>query len=264
MKNIWITSLSDEPALIKEVGAVLQRYGMRGQAHVWQDNLEKHYPQICLEQLQTQSPDAWLILGRESELQQASVRYGISLISASLACQSRPPALFFLSPRKLSEQQALPDLCQQLSATMLSLDATNWAAKIVATLARPSTASDSPVRLRVWGNEQIGQWLELSPETQAWQGMIFGVSGQIGTKPAAVSFQAVGPRGGLPQKTTLEFAQQGLEIQASERNFSAWALRNPIALGNSYFCRIDGHPEQILFMPYSDAEQADATIVELV
>ena len=114
-------------------------------------------------------------------------------------------------------------------------------------------------RLDVLGDEKLGQWFEIGPATGAWSGVVFGVTGQ----GVEINFQAVGPSGVLPEKTTLEFAQQGLQIKAGGRDFTAWAVRNEVADGASYFARVKGSPDAILFMPYADESDVPADIVWL-
>lgn len=81
---------------------------------------------------------------------------------------------------------------------------------------------------------------------------------------AGINFQAVGPAGALPQTATLEFAQEGLKIEASSGEFTAWAVRNLVGPESSYYARITGMPEEIVFMPYTDADdEVGATVLRL-
>jgi hypothetical protein len=67
----------------------------------------------------------------------------------------------------------------------------------------------------------------------------------------------------LPQKAVLEYPQQGLKLNAGEKDYTAWAVRNRLDSGSSYYVRVQGEPEAILFGPPDDGEDADVFVVRL-
>jgi len=185
-----------------------------------------------------------------------SVRYGLSLLSTALQA-SRGPGFPIMILWDAPPSVALPPILQ--AATALEEAAPSWAAKIVA---KANIAGKAPVldyRFEVGGDERLGQWFEIGPRTGNWDGVVFGVTGA----DVEINFQAVGPQGGLPEKTVIEFAQQGLTLQVGEREFSAWAVRNNVDSANSYYARVKGRPEAILFMPYADESECEATVLQL-
>lgn len=62
----------------------------------------------------------------------------------------------------------------------------------------------------------------------------------------------------------LEYAQEGLTLQVGEREFTAWAVRNRLGPDETYYARVKGAPESILFMPYTEDSEASATILPLI
>ena len=144
---------------------------------------------------------------------------------------------------------------------MLSVALASWPAKVVA---RANLPAEKVVladhRFNVLGNERLGQWFEVGPREQSWSGVVFGVCGD----GAKINFQAVGPAGSLPEKTTLEYAQQGLTLDVGGKTFTAWAVRNPLDAASSYYARVEGCPEAILLMPYAEGDEAEATVLRLV
>ena len=258
MKSIWITALSENQARASAVTAHLKTYGLKCQGHFWQDAPEKQAWRPALESLLEAKADVWLILADDTEFAKPSVRYGLSLMAAALR-QAKGAGfqivLLWNSPSPLSEK--LPQLLQQ--ATVVEEAAASWAAKIVARANMAGKAAAPDYRLDIQGDERLGQWFEIGPREGLWQGVVLGVYGG----GAEINFQAVGPKGVLPEKTTLEFAQQGLKIQAGSREFTAWAVRNEVASDISYFARIKGCPEAILFMPYADDTDVSATVLRL-
>lgn len=88
----------------------------------------------------------------------------------------------------------------------------------------------------------------MGPTTGTWQGALFGVAG------AEIDFHAVGPRGKPPERTTLSYPQKGLRLEANGVEHTAWALRNPVAVEESYFVRVRGEPRFLVFGPYPEAD----------
>jgi hypothetical protein len=88
---------------------------------------------------------------------------------------------------------------------------------------------------------------------------MFGVAGE----GAEINFQAVGPSGKLPEKTVLEFAQEGMKLQVGATEYTAWAVRNQVDAASAYYVRVKGCPESILFMPYAEGSDAEATLLRL-
>ncbi|MFX1766064.1 hypothetical protein PWP93_26450 [Paraburkholderia sp. A1RI-2L] len=261
MKTVWITAFDKQKdaARVSAVSQLLKRYGLATQGHFWVDEPARLAWRVGLEALAAARADLWLVLADADALAKPSVRYGLSLFAASLR-EAR--GLGF--PVVLSAQSAsmgadtVPPMLENAITLVESHPA--WPAKIVAraNVAKAGEAQD--YRLEVVGEEQLGQWFAIGPREGVWTGVVFGVQGG----DAKIDFQAVGPRGALPEKTVLEYAQEGLTLQVGERAFTAWAVRNRLGPGEAYYARVRGEPESILFMPYTEDNEADATILPLV
>ncbi len=258
MKTVWITALKEDQPRVAAVTAVLKRYGLQCKGHFWSDQPDKLAWRVALEALVEAKADVWLVLVDGDEVKKPSVRYGLSLMASALRSargghfpiqtlwNSVPPA-----------EAALPSLMAQ--AELLLESGATWPAKIVAKANVPAKVVPAEFRLDVLGNERLGQWFEIGPVSGAWSGVVFGVTGT----DVQINFQAVGPKGALPDKTSLEFAQEGLQIKTGGRDFTAWAVRNEVGPDASYFARVKGSPEAILFMPYAEESDAPADIVWL-
>jgi len=109
----------------------------------------------------------------------------------------------------------------------------------------------------VYGNEQIGQWIEVGPNEAPWKGTMFGVAG------AEIGFQAVGPKGELPKTSTLEYPVKGMKISHGGTEYIAWAVQNEIDSDTSYFVKVEGFPESVIFSSYATDEEAEAYVVRL-
>lgn len=258
MKTIWITAFNKDKdaARVSAVSQLLKRYGLATQGHFWVDDPAKLAWRAGLDALNAARADLWLILADDADMAKPSIRYGLSLFAASLR-ETRG----FGFPVVVSAPASVGDVPALLAgATVLAEGSAAWPAKIVAKANVVKAAEPSDYRFEVVGEEQLGQWFAIGPRQGGWAGVVFGVHGG----DAKIDFQAVGPRGALPEKTVLEYAQEGLTLQVGEREFTAWALRNGIGPDEAYYARIKGSPEAVLFMPYAEDNEADATIVDLV
>ena len=112
-------------------------------------------------------------------------------------------------------------------------------------------------RLDVYGNPQTGQWLEVGPTDASWNGALLGVAG------AEIAFHAVGPNGSLPSKSVLNYPMEGLKLNLGDKEYVAWAVQNELDDETSYFTKIDGFPESVLFGPYSSEDETEVHVVQL-
>ena len=120
-----------------------------------------------------------------------------------------------------------------------------------------AAAGGREYHLDVYGHEQAGQWFEVSPASGTWQGVILGAAG------ADIDMHAVGARGELPRKAVLEHPLKGIGLRLGDKEFKAWAAMNALSAAESYFVRVQGRPEALVFGPYSAAEQAELFVVRL-
>lgn len=256
-KTIWVTALNKErdAARVAAISHQLRSYGLRTHGHFWVDEPERLAWRAAFDTLNQVRADLWLVLANHEDMAIPSVRYGLSVFAASLSDVRGPGFPIVLSCA--GEPLSLPALLEQ--ATVLGDSAPNWSAKIVAKANMVSTAPAPDYRFQVIGEDRLGQWFSIGPRWQGWQGVVFGVAGDR----VQIDFQAVGSGGALPEKTVLEYPQEGLTLKVSERLFHAWAVRNQIDPGMSYFARVKGCPQAVLFMPYTDQSEAEATLLQL-
>jgi hypothetical protein len=258
MKTVWITALKEDQPRVAAVTAVLKRYGLQCKGHFWADQPDKLAWRVALEAMLEARADAWLVLVDADEIKKPSVRYGLSLMAAALRAARGGASMLTLWNSPPPAEAALPPLMAQ--AELLLESGASWPAKIVAKANMPAKAAPAEFRLDVLGNERLGQWFEIGPVAGAWAGVVFGVTGG----GAEIQFQAVGPKAMLPEKTTLEFAQEGMKLEVAGNEYAAWAVRNQVDDSTSYFVKVKGCPDSILFMPYAEETDAEATLLRLV
>jgi hypothetical protein len=258
MKAIWLSALKKDEAMVQQVISRYKRYGLQLQGHFWQNDNAKMGWLAARDELLDDSIGMWAILGSREALESSELRYGLSLLS--LTVQARKggafPIVVLQTEGDPLTAEELPDPLRR--ALVLPADNAATPAKLVARAHAKTPSLPAAYHLDMVGNEQLGQWLQVYPAGQIWPGIIFGVDG------GEILFQAVGPAGQLPQKTTLNFAMQGLQLEMGGQPFDAWAIRNEISSENAYFIKISGTPKTILFGPYSEEGEAEMYTLHLV
>ncbi len=257
MKTIWLSSLLSSEEKVKHLIAQLKTYGLEVKGHWWEDDLGKMAWTKPREELIKPDVALWLILASEEKLNTPSLRYGLSLLAVTV--QSQRGASF---PMAVLLDQGNPPHLENLPTPLKGADFhllsdPGLPAKLVARVHTAPGKATPEYRLDVYGMPQIGQWFEIGPAENAWPGAMFGVSG------GEIDFHAVGPRGSLPEQSVLEYPLKGLKLSMGEREYAAWAVQNQIDSKMSYFVRVKGCPESILFGPYSTQEEAEVYMVRM-
>lgn len=271
MTVVAVTALAADAQRLSGLAGTLARYGLKALGGVWETTPQKVLAvdwRPMVDAFVAQRAAAWLVLADAEALADPSVRYGLNLIAANLrsalGADFGIAVLWADAPATGADVAPRPALPAQLRDALVLEPGAAWPAKLVARVhrARPA-ATVTADRLSVHGNEQLGQWIELVPGTGSWQGVMFAVAGE----GAAIDFQATGPSGGLPETSTIAYGQSGLKLESAGRAFTGWALRNEIgatAAGPvSYYARVRGRPEALLWMPYTEEDDADATLLAL-
>ncbi len=257
-KSIWMTSLLRDEALVKSLFGKIKGYGLEVGGHFWEDDVAKMAWIGPREELIKPDTAAWVVAVSPEELEKPTVRYGLSALAITVQAKrggSFPVVL--LHPRgKAVDAQALPVPLR--SAETMAADDPGLGPKLVAKAHAPAKAAPPrEYRLDVYGNPHIGQWFEVGPNDAAWKGAMFGVSG------AEIAFHGVGASGMLPSRSTLEYSVRGMKIEIGGKEYVAWAVQNEIGPKSSYFVKVTGEPDSILFGPYASEDNAEVYILTL-
>lgn len=255
MKTLWITSLGTSEDTVKSVFSRMKTYGLELKGHFWEDDLEKIAWIGPRDELIKPDVALWLILASKEGLGTPSIRYGLSLLAITVQAKRGPgfPIVILHMEGAPPSSDTLPTPLK--GADFLSFSDASLGAKMVAKAHAPTAEIASEYRLDAYGNPQIGQWFEVGPREELWEGSMFGVSG------GEITFHGVGPKGSLPSHATLNYPSQGLKLQLGEKEYNAWAVKNEIDPGSSYFVQVKGFPESILFSSFSEHEEADVYVV---
>jgi len=257
MKTVWLTSIIPSEERVKNLIAQLKPYGLDLKGHFWEDEISKMAWAKPREELIKPDVLLWLILASGENLKNPSVRYGLSLLALTIQAKRGIsfPMFILLTEGAAPAAETLPTPLK--GCDLLSLTDPAMAAKLVVKVNTPAKEILSDYRLDTYGNPHIGQWIEVGPSQTTWPGAMFGVSG------AEITFHAVGPKGSLPTQSSLRYPLKGIKLNLGGKEYAAWAVQNEMNADTSYFVKLEGFPDSILFGPYSTEEEADVFVVQL-
>jgi hypothetical protein len=256
MKKVWITSLSkkiDQQKIMTTLGT----YGLGREGHYWTDDVKNAAWLLPLSNLTSEEVGVWLIIATEPEFSKPSVRYGLSLLALSLhnaRGHGFPVVIASAGPPPAAESLPTPFR----GAELLSIeDATLWP-KLVAKVHSQPPAVSTDYRLQLHPMP-MGVLFEVGPISGEWGGAIFGVRGE----KVEISAQAVGPRQSPPETSKLEYPMKDIKLDLGEEELNAWAVKNTIGEGTSYYAQVLDIPEVVLFGPFPASTDPEAKDEEL-
>jgi hypothetical protein len=255
-KRVWITALAKDEAKIAGLMGSLKKYGLATDGHFWVDDIKNMAWQAAAEELLKADTALWIVAGNTEDLKKTSLAYGLSLLAMKVyASKGESFPVIFAPAADLPAGFEMPTLLK--GAEVIPSSSASLGVKAVSFANTPLKKIEKEYRLNVHGLPGIGLWLEAGPSSVEWQGAMFGVHG------AEIDFHGVGPSNGVPERAVLEYAQKGLKIQLGEDEFTAWAIQNKLEPGMSYYVRVQGMPDRLLFGPYAQTEEAEVHVVKL-
>lgn len=257
MKKIWLTALDDSKENQQKFMASIKSYGLSVEGHFWKDDLMK-WAWVGPRNFLTDPETAlWVILGSAERLISPETRYGLSLLCLSVQARrgSGFPVVIVQTTDSAIASESLPTALK--GAELLTLKSPALGPKLTAKVHAPAKTLTAGYRLDILGNEHVGQWFEAGPEEGSWQGAVFGVSG------AEIVFHAVGKKGELPKTAQLNYPSKGMKIALGEKEYLAWGVQNEIDASSSYYVKVMGSPQAVLFGSYPTEESAELYITQL-
>jgi hypothetical protein len=259
LKTFWLTSLGSSQDIVNGLMSKIKTYGLKVNGQFWKDNLKQMAWMAAKEDLADSKVSFWAILGSEEELLSPDLRYGLSLLA--IITQAKRgfnfPIVILQTHGTLISSDQLPTPLK--GADILLLSDSGLAAKLVAKAHQTSQLILHEYFIDIHGDAHIGQWFETRPFNSNWLGAMFGVYG------GEIAFHGVGPSGELPSKSTLNYPMKGLRLDLKGKEYFAWAVKNKLDDETSYFVKIDGFPESILFGPFptEGEDETDVHVIEL-
>ena len=258
MKKIWITALDKDEQEVQKLMVTLKNYGLGVDGHFWVDDLAKMAWDSALETLSAKDVALWIILGKADQYEISTICQGLSLLALSVQYRRGVgfPVLLVstkgdINPARLPTPFKGADILPPALATL--------GPKIVAMANKPIPSITPGYRLNLHPIHGIGLWFEVGPATGGfdWPGAMFGAHG------AEIDFHGVGPADGIPERAVLEYAMKGMKIQLGEDEFTAWAVQNHLSGGSSYYVRLKGTPDKIIFGAFATGDEAEVHTITL-
>ncbi len=256
-KILWLTSMDKDQKLVRKFMGEMKKFGLEVNGHFWKDEPGKMSWLGPRKEILNEKVAMWGILASAESLRDKDALYGLSLLALTVQAARGlgfPVALFHTGKEPVSPDN-LPTPLKGVD--VFKADQAGLGAKLVALLHKPHKKIDLDYRLDIYGSQQIGQWFEIGPGRDDWPGAMFGVS------DGEILFHAVGTKGKLPSETLLNYPLKGIKLNLGDKEYSAWAVQNKMDKESSYFVKVEGNPDSILFGPYSETEEADVYVVGL-
>ncbi len=263
-KSIWISALEKDEPRIKPLFETAHRYGLDTGGHFWEDNLDDMAWSAVAPELLKPETSLWIITGSLAGLQTPSIRFGLSMLAVMLHDRKGHGFPILVVPQPTDAAPLPPDALQTLSLPTPLKDAdlvlpAQLGAKVAAKANIPLRPVPAAYRLRAYPVPKLGLWLELGPAGEhVWQGVLCGV------QDAEIDAHGVGPEGKLPDRCVLEYPMQGLTLQQGEASYTAWAVKNTLQAGDSYYVRVRGMPKGLIFGELPEGDEAEVYTLGLV
>jgi hypothetical protein len=260
-KRVWLSWLpeGDEAGEVRGLVTLLSKSGLEVDGTPWSRDLDKvgwlETAQVLVE---PEKADVWLVAGRAEDFQDRAVRYGLSLTQAMVrAKRGVPLATLCAGLDAALAQDALPALLHGVDR--LGPPPAAWGAKTIAAAmrARSAAVDAEPFRFSIIAHQRLGQWFEVGPVQGDWKGALFGID------DGEITHHGVGPSGMLPERCTLEHPSIGMRIEAGGRELTCASVENRLAAGESYYVRVTGAPQCVLFGEHPEQDEAEVRILEL-
>jgi len=257
MKTVWLSAIGARDQDVQALFSKMKTYGLVVSGSPWIDDNKAMAWMGAREEMVKPQCALWAVLGSKNAFLNPETRYGLSLLSCCVQARRGsgiPMVILQTDAEKLSADD-LPTPLRR-AVVLPALDG-GTPAKLVAKVHAALPTFQSPYYLDMVGNPQFGQWFEVRPTQDEWAGIIFGV------EEGEIKFQAVGPCGQLPKNSTLNYPMQGLRMEIEGRTYSAWAVRNRITPESSYYIKVEGAPQSILFGAFSEQNETEMFRVQL-
>ncbi len=257
MKKVFISILSKNEETAQKLMQNIATYGLGVDGHFWSDNLEKMDWMGPREILLDKDVAMWIIAAPGDELSAPDTVFGLSLLSITVqAARGHGFPTMVLHGGAAPKEEDIPTPLKH--AQVLPLSSATVGAKVVAATSKPFKPAEADYRMDVHGIAGIGLWFEVGPANGPWQGAMLGVS------EGDIDAHGVGPKGRLPMdKMILNYPMKGLKINLGDKEYTAWAVKNPVDVETSYFLRVRETPDSLLFGSFSEEDDAEVFVAKL-
>ncbi len=247
-KTVFISILERDEAKGKGLFQAVTRYGLSVSGHFWSKDLERMEWAGPIPELRRPEVGVWLIKGGAASFADPEVRFGLGLLAVSVQANRGHgfPVLLICDDGAL-DPATLPTPLRGAEV----VDEARLGVKLAAKANVPLAKIAPEYRLDVHALPGLGLWAEVGPAPgHDWKGALLGVSG------GSIDAHGIGPAGTLPERCVLEYPMKGVELELAGVRYSAWAVRNALGPGDSYYVRLAGRPEGLLLGEFPEGDDA--------
>ncbi|SMF09572.1 hypothetical protein [Desulfovibrio gilichinskyi] len=248
-KSVFISILEKDEAKGKGLFQTVTRYGLAVNGHFWSENLEKMEWAGPIPEIGKPEVGVWLIKGSKSSYENPNIRFGLGLLAAAVQARRGHgfPILCLCDEGDL-DVDSLPTMLRSAEV----VDEAHLGAKLAAKANMPIKKIEPEYRFDLYPLPSLGLWLEVGPAPgHSWTGALLGVSG------GEITAHGAGPAGMLPDKCVLNYPMQGLKLELGGKEYTGWAIKNELSENESYFVKVAGTPESLLFGEFSEGDDAE-------
>ncbi|WP_319762552.1 hypothetical protein [Maridesulfovibrio sp.] len=254
-KSVFISILEKDEAKGKGLFQTVTRYGLGVNGHFWSDNLEKMEWAGPVGEMDKPEVGVWLIKGGKASYENPDIRFGLGLLAAAVQARRGHgfPILCICDDGDL-DPATLPTMLRGADV----VDEAKLGVKLAAKANIPIKKVDLEHRFDLYPLPSLGLWIEVGPAPgHQWKGALLGVSG------GDIEAHGVGPAGQLPQKCVLNYPMQGLKMEQGGKDFIGWAVKNELAENESYFVKVSGTPDALVFGEFPEGDDAEFYSLQL-
>lgn len=257
MPKVLVSAISKDEASTARLLSTVKRYVPDLGGHFWTDDLAKMAWSAPKDQLAAPDCALWVICGQAQDLAPDTVRQGLSL--AALGVQAAKGQGF---PIILALSGALPEAASLptplAGAEILAMDSPSLGPRITAKAFTPRKPAPLDYRLDVYALPGLGLWFEAGPGAgHHWDGAMIGVDA------GDIFAHGVGPSGALPERCVVEYPMKGLKLSLGDKEVTAWAVKNALEAGSSYYVGVHGDPKALVFGSLPEGDEAEVFSVKL-
>ena len=246
-KRVVLSILEDNPGLAQALGRDISRMGLDVVGHVWVDDLQNHAWAQAGQELAHPETRLWIVAGGTGRFADKTTRQGLALAMLQAQAEHGHGFSVLLSPSGGDIDTAT------LPTPLLGADCAtrNIPAKAAVLTSKPLQKLAGEYRIMPHALPGLGLWFEIGPRATPWQGAFLAAAG------GSPDVQGVGPAGSIPSKTTLHYPVKGMRLSLGEREYEGNGVHNEISPANSYYARLGGAPEAIVFGAFPDSDEAE-------
>ncbi|MDO5538433.1 MAG: hypothetical protein Q4F72_13020 [Desulfovibrionaceae bacterium] len=254
LPSVLLTLLERDEALARQLGNEISRLGADCQGHFWNDRPDAQVLSQLFKELCKPDLGAWVVAGGAASFTKET----LSAMSLAMLAARHSRAQLGLSDLPLlispsgSEAPSLPTPLEGAQIVVRGLGA-----KTVAALHTARALPELPYRLNVMALHGLGLWVEVGPSGEPWEGAL------LGTRGCSPDTHGVGQAGIIPQRCTLRYPVSGMKLNAESGEFTAWGTGNKLTVAESYFARLDGLPEALIFGPFPGEDDPELYVLDL-